>query len=555
MLFFCQSQTCSYDFIYDFAVLLLIILFSKKISYLKINGVGLLVFIIVALRLLLISDNHPLLWPGTANIAISQKILNSEYFNDDIAVIAGYYSPKYIYSFVIAKTADFLKLEIINTYYILKIIIVIFTPIFVSFSLYKITTNKEKILYIKSDILRNFVIIFISAAILSGISKLFYNGWSSFSSYNVLYPTTEQSVSLLLGFCGLFFLTYFKSKISLIFFIFSTFMHPVVGICNYFIKIILCLDRKIMFKNFLKKELIFFIISVCIPILTIGLIWNENVLSVSKFIEIYIVERHPHQYLVSYYFNYFSLIILFIPLILLAFNMKKNKELSFFSIVIFLSIVLPTFVQFIFIEIMPLKSIAKLGINRFGIFSYVLILILIVITFQNNITTLINKFYSFLIIKKLNKNFTYLYWDKTSFLILPIFFILLAFKIFPFSYSSIKDEVALSKKIQSLNLDSDKTIQFSKKISSQLNTTTQIRVLSKTSVYFDNFFPFNENFILKWSDRTKKINSFDNEADLICYLKEKEVDFYITGKEANFKSIYNNNKYQLISISGFSCNN
>ena len=93
MLPFCQSQTCSNEILYDFIVLLFIILFSKKISYLKINGVGLIVFIIVVLRLFLLGDNHSLQWTATASIAISQKIINQEYFNRDISVIAGYYSP------------------------------------------------------------------------------------------------------------------------------------------------------------------------------------------------------------------------------------------------------------------------------------------------------------------------------------------------------------------------------------------------------------------------------------------------------------------------------
>ena len=202
MLFFCRSRTCDYEVLYDFVVLLFIILFSKKISYLKINGLVLLVFIIVVLRLLLIDKNHPLLWPGTANILISQKIINQEYFKDDIAIIAGYYSPKYIFSFLLAKTSLFLKLDIIYTYYLLKIIIIIFTPIFISYSLYKLMTDKEKILYIESNILRNFVIIFASAGILSRISKLFYNGWPSLSNYNTMYATTEQSASVLLGFSG-----------------------------------------------------------------------------------------------------------------------------------------------------------------------------------------------------------------------------------------------------------------------------------------------------------------------------------------------------------------
>ena len=68
------------------------------------------------------------------------------------------------------------------------------------------------------------------------------------------------------------------------------------------------------------------------------------------------------------------------------------------------------------------------------------------------------------------------------------------------------------------------------------------------------FFTFNEKFVSKWFDRFEKTNSYNNEEDLICYLKENQVDFYVAGKEANFESIYNNNKYKLISISDFSCN-
>ena len=555
MLQFCQTQTCSNDILYDFLILLLIIFFSKKISYLKINGVGLLVFFIVFLKLFLISENNPLQWPATANIAISQKILNTQNFNNDLSVIAGLDSPKYILSFILSKISHFFGIDIIYTYYLLKIVIIIFIPLFISFSLYRLTKDRKKILYIESNILRNFLIIFISVGIFSRLSKLFYNGWVSFLNYNILYVPTEQSTALLLGFCGLFFLIYFRSKVSLIFFTLSTLIHPVIGISIFFIKIILCLDHKIIFKPFLKKELFFFTISVCIPILLIGFIWNENIINASKFIEIYIVERHPHHYLVSYYFNYFSLITLVFILILLVINFKKNKKLLFFSIIIFFSISLPTLIQFAFIEIMPIKFFAKLGVNRFGIFTYMLIFIFTVITFQKNIITLMIKFSNLIIIQSLNKKFTHLNWDKSIYLILPIFFIFLLYKTLPINYVKINDEVSLSKKILSLNSNNDKTIQFSKKIADQLNITTQIRILSKTNVFYDAFFPFNENYILSWFDRYKKINSFTDEKDLICYLKRKKVDFYITGHDINFKSIYDNNKYQLISILDFGCNN
>ena len=554
MLFFFPSRIFAYEILYDFVVLLFIILFSKKISYLKINGVGLIVFIIVVLRLFLLGDNHSLQWTATASIAISQKIINQEYFNRDISVIAGYYSPKFIFSFILAKTSLFLKLDIINTYYLFKIIIVIFIPIFISYSLYALMIDKEKMLYIESNILRNFVIIFASAGILSRLTKLFYMGWPSFSNYNILNVTTEQSVSILLGFCGLFFLTYVKSKVFLIFFILSTFIHPVVGIGNYLIKVILCLNRKIIFLSLLKKELIFFIFTVCIPFLIIGLIWNENVINTSKFIDIYIVARHPHHYLVSYYFNYFSLIVLLFPLFLFVINIKESKELSFFSIIIFLFLALPILVQFIFIEIIPIKLFAKLGISRIAIFAYLLLFILTTITFQRQISALMNKFVDLVIISKFNKKFSYLYWHKSIYVILPLFVIFLFLKILPMNYVKISNEISLSKKLASLNLDNDKIIQFSNKISDNVTRTSQIRILSKTSVFQDGYFTFNEKFMSKWFDRFEKTNSYNNEEDLICYLKENRVDYYVTGKETNFESIYNNNKFKLISISDFSCN-
>ena len=123
------------------------------------------------------------------------------------------------------------------------------------------------------------------------------------------------------------------------------------------------------------------------------------------------------------------------------------------------------------------------------------------------------------------------------------------------NYVKISNEISLSKKLASLNLDNDKIIQFSNKITgNNINQTTQIRVLSKTSTFQDMFFTFNEKFVSKWFDRFEKTNSYNNEEDLICYLKDNQVDYYVTGKEANFESIYNNNKYKLISISDFSCN-
>ena len=140
------------------------------------------------------------------------------------------------------------------------------------------------------------------------------------------------------------------------------------------------------------------------------------------------------------------------------------------------------------------------------------------------------------------------------YLILPLFVIFLFLKILPINYVKISDEISLSKKIASLNLDNDKIIQFHIGTLGNVNLTTQIRVFSKTSIFQDLFFTFNEKFMSEWFDRFKKIKSYNNEEDLICYLKENLVDYYITDKEANFESIYNNNKFKLISISDFNCN-
>lgn len=550
----CNSIECTNDLIFDFLIIFIFVLFINFFVNLKLRKLIYFIFFFISLKFLLVSNTLPFIWPGNSSIILSEKILNKELFKSDLSILASYDSPKYLFSYLFSYLSNFLKYDILYLYYYFSYLVVSLTTIFLSVSLKKITSNENKIFYIKHDLVRNFVIIIISLGICSRFSKFLGVGWPSFTNFNILYTLTEQSFSLMLGFAGLLLIVNKKKIISLPFYFFSTLIHPVIGFSNFLINIILNLNINFNFLSLIKKEVLFFLIKVLIPFVAIALIWNHDIVTVDEFIKIYIKYRHPHHYLTTYYVNYIFFVINIFLILLFLIYYKKNKQLTLISIIVFLYFFFSTAFQFIFIEIIPTKIFGKLGISRINIFSQMLIILTLCLAFQNFINNLFNKIIHSYFFKKINKLFEKIIFEKIYIIFMFLCLVFLLFNIFTKDiYLNIKEEFALSNELKKLKNDKKNILQFSESINNNLNLTSTIRLLSNYNVYSDNFFAFNEKYIIEWYDRRILTSSYSENNNLLCHLYENNVNFYISDKKLDVNTIYTNKKYYIYEISNQFC--
>ncbi len=149
-------------------------------------------------------------------------------------------------------------------------------------------------------------------------------------------------------------------------------IHPTVG------AMIFCLSQLfslVVFADHNKKYLLqkFLVdsIFVVIPLAVIlGRYENPAPLSAEQFIQYYVFERHPHHYQMSHAvgFEFFGWLLLFIMPVLISFFLKARK-LQLLSILCLLYYTVPVFIQYVGVEIIPIKSIAALGPCRFTYFA------------------------------------------------------------------------------------------------------------------------------------------------------------------------------------------
>lgn len=462
--------------------------------------------------LIALRDNIKLPWPGKQLIS-SVMYMRGELVTDMLAMSSAH-SPYYFSAAVLNFFLPFDQAELIATYIILSVLFRCFALLLSVVLLIKTFELIATSLNIFDDkyfgklsaalhVLFSIIITltFSSNNILTSmVHGVNVAGWN-YPMHDSLNPS---GISYILTTLSLILFTRFtennlSSYIGIVLFGLAAAIHPVVPMFGFiYFSLLLYLTRK---GNLFGRLNILLgsIFCIWIAILVIVYItFPQTHIDSHEFFRVYVVNRHPHHYLPSYYISYRIILNLFISLLGGLFLLSFVKHPKIKSLIVelyifaFLLLFVLHFAQYITVELFNIEIFIKLGISRmssFYNFAYVLMFMIVlthlcadsIVHFVNSQLARIN-----LVIATL--------------LILCVFsFGYIHEKII--NYFDSQPQVVLSKEV-SRHLDRNKYM-----ILTDFNMG-DLRELGGFSIFNDNYFPFANEFVLEWDLRRSNKNNF-----------------------------------------------
>lgn len=487
-------------------------------------------------------------WPSMSEFLLIFKIEDRLFLQNDYLVNSLFNSPKITTGYILfgfTKLMGLLSIHWESAIYLLQVFLsIIYLPI-IFLLFYRIIDfwKPESLSKRNHEYIKIFTLLFL---MLYQLSINFFYHPAGFGSI-VFFPFNDASnsivysdnISRIIGFIFIIVALNNNNVIlsTLILFICSV-IHPVDSIymfCFYFL-------FKFPKAGLDKTDFIYFFLGLLFPALIHKIYYITNdPLNTIEFIDIYIKNRHPHHFLVSYMvgYNFFIwMILLSLPII---FYKGKNKSLKILFIMGFVSFVSSVILQFLSTEVMPNKLLATISptrFTRFGAFTFIInILILSSHDFPSNYIKNISNSFNYLnkTVDCLMKSFDkYRFLAKvknrfftTNFSFFLILFILTSF-LWKFSFTSVLENKNNSDYVNWIkrNTKSDDTFMFLK--GHQIRMTYLTRLWGERSVFWDTTFPLNEDDFKKYSEREKltKIFKVDKEI-LINTIEQEQIDYIV----------------------------
>lgn len=303
-------------------------------------------------------------------------------------------------------------------------------------------------------------------------------------------------------------------------FFLSALIHPAIGLFSItFYALFLIPEFKKEFKPLLQ-----ILASAMVAVVVVKLVFASNqALPASEFIDIYVKERHPWHYSVPDFINrkgdwgvFFALMNL---LFLIPFGygvFRRRKMLWLLSLCTWVSYAGAIAIQYVFIDVIPIKFIAYLGVSRYTTFGYWMLVILWGILLSDLV-----KSEKALVFPSLTvKNF--------AILIINLIFVGIVFIDNP------KETFYNNRKGYYDFIHSTSEDAIFVTYSPPMNT--DMRLIGRRGVFTSDEFPFVEQYILEYGERR----------NLIFGSRQQEshgIDFYRNLKPNDFFEI--SKKYQL----------
>ncbi|WP_019670901.1 hypothetical protein [Eudoraea adriatica] len=513
--------------------------FSRNYSYLAIAGFfGFLAFML---------QPTAYTWGEQDMMPFFERIFDKNYLpNDFFTNTTVVKNPRWVYGYIIVALSWISGLSWYKTLYILKLFLSILNPILyykVSYALVRNYVDKSKLSVLAPIILGAVVLM----VFLEGYREFFtIASWLN-------YTQAIQANSLSLVFCLSAILLKengARSIFYLLFFLAGCLIHPTVGFFGALFYILFLIpEYKKEGKNILKIAL-----SCILGMAFIKVIFSsDSSLSTSEFINYYVLERHPWHYHVPYYKIYienwmsFFVKINFLFLIPLCYGIiKKNKKLILLAALSLFFYAGAITIQYVFIDLYPVKMIAYLGVSRFTSFGYWMLLPLWGILLADFIGE--NRHFIF---PNLNlKNF--------RLIIINLIFVGIVFLDNPK-----EDRYRKKKDFYDFVSSTPKDAIF---ITYSTKLNTDLRIIGRRGVLVGLEFPFTEMAIKEFSNRfssvygsrQKELNGtyfYRNlgAKDFLEIAKNYQLDYIVTEKSvgspfgANIP-VWNNNEYQIYKV-------
>ncbi|MCL6274282.1 hypothetical protein M3P19_09690 [Muricauda sp. 2012CJ35-5] len=487
-------------------------------------------------------------WGEQDMMPFLERFFNPEFLAEDFftnsTVIK---NPRWVYGYFLVTIVKFSGISWYKVLYVLKLCFQIIAPI-LYYKVIVVIAGK----FIEPDKLRRMLLFILPCLVLMVFLKeyRYYFSVGSWSSYNPYLHA--YNISIVFGFLAIFLKEKQYRPIAYIpLFILSCFFHPAMGLYTMAFYIVFLLPD---FKKHLKEIQIIFFTGIISVFMVKFLFAGETVLSTKEFIDIYVKERHPWHYSVPDFNNlkgdwrviFTWMNILFLAPILIGIY-KKNKNVWLVSLVAWIFYVMAIFCQYVFIDVLPVKLFAYLGVSRFTTFGYWMLLIIWSIT----ISLFINE----------KKQSTYPSLGKRNFtfIIFTLVFVGIIFIDDPIEERR-RRQWSFYEFVKSTDNNSVFTTYSAK-------MNTDIRLVGLRAVFIGDEFPFSEEDILEYGDRRRLMyGSYQNgdygskyyrklkPKDFVKIAGKYKLDYIVIEKKyssqfGNSKPVWENHKNQIYKLS------
>lgn len=285
-------------------------------------------------------------------------------------------NPRWVFGYLVLSLSWLTTLPWYKILYLLKLVFLILSPVLyfeVLVVLLRKYIDEKKVARILPFLLLGLVTVVF-------LKELRY--YFSVASWLPFTPALHAyNISIALGFVGILLKEHNRHPLSyLTLFFLSCLVHPVMGLFAIGFYVI-CSIPQIGQE---RKEILAIGASGVAAVIVVKFLFAvQQPLPASEFIEIYVKERHPWHYSVGDYFNrkgdwgifFAGMNLLFVaPLGYGLF--RKRREVWQIALAGLLAYAGSIALQYVFIDIIPSKFIAYIGVSRFTTFGYWMVLLL-----------------------------------------------------------------------------------------------------------------------------------------------------------------------------------
>ena len=340
--------------------------------------------------------------PGLDMVLFFERALDVNFLSSDFLANANQIpNPRMIFGYAILWTSKILNISWYTTFFFLKIFFVIAIP---SFWVEFITLCCLELGPFRRQVeeVRWLAAFFVVLALLDRIPYvgdfgfLSIKGLFSIAWWPPLFTSVgPQTLSIFLSLCAGIRAIDSSTKNKLInpYLILASFIHPTIAIIGYLVLflVIASSDSADKWINF-KQKFIELAINWFLPCLILLAVFRPlNPLSPTLFAYIYVMQAHPHHYWVrelasfsqfSWKFAFCSVLILCVAMYFVANQLKSIpvKKLALYFGIFYILIV---FIQYLIVDIYPIKAIISFAPIRLTMISYWIFVILCI----SNIST------------------------------------------------------------------------------------------------------------------------------------------------------------------------
>lgn len=315
-------------------------------------------------------------WPGTDMGPFFERYTDPGFASTDFFTnTSSLPNPRHIFGFFVIGTGALFDLDWYSTYYILKVVLVLVLPglFFTSIAL---ALRKR----LRSDV-RFFLALLITlggtlAVFIDRINGFFSIGWWT----PIDFVVRPQTISLLFGLTFVSLALLNHRRLSIPFLTFAALIHPSIGLFILAFYILLDFD----FTS-LRHYLLVGFFGVVVPFIAIIILFpTQTSFSGKEFVYHYITENHAFHYLPSQLASYtsfpwfisFGFILFLFGISTLAGFLYRDSYLKFISIACLGAYGGCVALQYLFVELYPIKALAAIGPIRFSLLAFWLLLFL-----------------------------------------------------------------------------------------------------------------------------------------------------------------------------------